>query len=661
MKSFFRNILLTAAGLAFGASAATGAPWPPAKGDLLLGVQAAGGTGSTTNVFYNLGPAHALRETPNPAGVIVDLDTELTAAFGAGWATRTDLYFGVIGVKSKNPPTGLGADPPENGDPARTVYVSKGASAPGDSLPWTGFSSSALGTAANNHHGQVDADGPAINHSSIVANGNNVATVTQSANPVPWNNSWSTWNPFLNGVAQGSAYQVFGGGIQGQIGSGTTHVDLYRIPGTSGNGAYVTTISLAANGEITIATDGPETQYFEVTGTATNGSIVGANGGIKYAEGSTAQLTAVPNSGFGFVEWTGNASGSANPISITVDGNKSVTAAFAPLPSVTAPTATDLDMETATLGANLTSNGSQTISERGVIYSLSSNPVIGGTGVTKVVAGGTGLGVFTTPVVGLTAGTTYAYRGYAISPAGTGYSSIAFFTTNTEVTLTNGIGDVSGRSIVSGDSQDFLFTLASAAQVGFTGAAAAGLSIEILDSNGTPIANGTGPFNLSELLVAGNYRVRVTNTTGATELFSLNIDGTQTARAQPLARALPSRILSKKARRVRGRATVQNLGTLPDSLRVQASRGNKFFKVVYNGPGGNVTGALTTGRYTTPVLANTSAPVTFRATITPNKRALIKRKAGQKPRLLKKKYNGFYRATASSFAQSRAVYRVFVR
>ena len=42
-------------------------------------------------------------------------------------------------------------------------------------------------------------------------------------------------------------------------------------------------------------------------------------------------LKAIPNSGFTFSGWSGDASGTANPIQITMNGNKSVTASFAPV------------------------------------------------------------------------------------------------------------------------------------------------------------------------------------------------------------------------------------------------------------------------------------------------------------------------------------------
>ena len=48
--------------------------------------------------------------------------------------------------------------------------------------------------------------------------------------------------------------------------------------------------------------------------------------GGKYTAGSVVQVTAVPNTGFTFLNWSGAASGTSNPVSVTMDGNKSVTA-----------------------------------------------------------------------------------------------------------------------------------------------------------------------------------------------------------------------------------------------------------------------------------------------------------------------------------------------
>ena len=57
----------------------------------------------------------------------------------------------------------------------------------------------------------------------------------------------------------------------------------------------------------------------------------------KYASGTGVQLTANANTaaGYSFSAWSGDASGSGNPVSVTMNGNKSVTADFSPETTVT--------------------------------------------------------------------------------------------------------------------------------------------------------------------------------------------------------------------------------------------------------------------------------------------------------------------------------------
>ena len=52
------------------------------------------------------------------------------------------------------------------------------------------------------------------------------------------------------------------------------------------------------------------------------------SGGTQYTSGTVVQLTAVADPDNGFVNWTGAATGSANPTSVTMSGNRSVTANF---------------------------------------------------------------------------------------------------------------------------------------------------------------------------------------------------------------------------------------------------------------------------------------------------------------------------------------------
>lgn len=109
------------------------------------------------------------------------------------------------------------------------------------------------------------------------------------------------------------------------------------------------------------------------------------------------------------------------------------------LPTVVSPTSSSVTGNAASLGGNVTSDGGSNITERGVVYSITSandNPFIGGTGVTKVV-GTAGTGIYSVNVTGLTPGTTYSFRAYAINAVGTSHSGeIGTFSTPRAPTIT---------------------------------------------------------------------------------------------------------------------------------------------------------------------------------------------------------------------------------
>jgi regulation of enolase protein 1 (concanavalin A-like superfamily) len=48
----------------------------------------------------------------------------------------------------------------------------------------------------------------------------------------------------------------------------------------------------------------------------------------EYADGTSVQLTAVPDAGWAFLEWSGDLSGGSNPATVVMNGDKSVTAVF---------------------------------------------------------------------------------------------------------------------------------------------------------------------------------------------------------------------------------------------------------------------------------------------------------------------------------------------
>ena len=70
----------------------------------------------------------------------------------------------------------------------------------------------------------------------------------------------------------------------------------------------------------------PPTKYSLTVNTVGQGSVT-PNGGT-YEAGTPVTLTATPAPGWQFDGWSGDASGSDNPLTITMDGNKTITATF---------------------------------------------------------------------------------------------------------------------------------------------------------------------------------------------------------------------------------------------------------------------------------------------------------------------------------------------
>ena len=119
------------------------------------------------------------------------------------------------------------------------------------------------------------------------------------------------------------------------------------------------------------------------------------------------------------------------------------------LPTVAGPTSASVAGTTATLGGSVASDGGSAITERGVVYSLTSanpDPAIGGAGVTAVTAPGT-TGVFAAGLTGLNPGTGYSFKAYATNSAGTGYSPDGNFVTSA-ASLGPSLVSVSGRRLM---------------------------------------------------------------------------------------------------------------------------------------------------------------------------------------------------------------------
>ncbi|MFM2167808.1 MAG: hypothetical protein RIS79_2179, partial [Verrucomicrobiota bacterium] len=109
--------MLAVAGMTLFASQASATTY--VAGDLLLGFRASGGTGSSTNLIVNLGQADTVyRDAISNLTNIVDIGTLLNSTYGTGWDTRSDLFWGIVGVRTASS-VGSAVD----GDPIRTNYL----------------------------------------------------------------------------------------------------------------------------------------------------------------------------------------------------------------------------------------------------------------------------------------------------------------------------------------------------------------------------------------------------------------------------------------------------------------------------------------------------------------------------------------------------------
>jgi len=72
-------------------------------------------------------------------------------------------------------------------------------------------------------------------------------------------------------------------------------------------------------------------QYTLTIAAGSGGTTEPAPGSYTYDSGTQIIITALPNSDYKFSNWSGDPSGTTNPITITMDSDKSITANFMPL------------------------------------------------------------------------------------------------------------------------------------------------------------------------------------------------------------------------------------------------------------------------------------------------------------------------------------------
>ncbi len=220
---------------------------------------------------------------------------------------------------------------------------------------------------------------------------------------------------------------TFGSTTYSNIPDGTTiplgglTAGTYNITATDAN-------ACTASSSMTIT----EPAALSANGVGTNESCTGNDGSINLTVvGGNSPYTYVWSNAATTEDLTGLAPGTYD---VTVTDAKGCTAtesvtinaatACPTLATVTTDAITVYTTSSFTVGGDVTDNGNVTVTERGIVYSTSANP----TTADNTVQMGTGEGVFSQSVSGLSSGVTYYVRAYAINSEGTAYGNEVVFT-----------------------------------------------------------------------------------------------------------------------------------------------------------------------------------------------------------------------------------------
>jgi|GEM_PF-2482874 len=105
--------------------------------------------------------------------------------------------------------------------------------------------------------------------------------------------------------------------------------------------------------------------FYTLSANGVGGGTVSASPSqSSYSSGTVVTLTASPALNWSFSGWSGDASGTANPLQLTMNGNKTVTATFVPVPpSTSTPEATFCADFNAGVPAGMTLFGQATVSD----------------------------------------------------------------------------------------------------------------------------------------------------------------------------------------------------------------------------------------------------------------------------------------------------------
>lgn len=260
MKLFIKKAALSgilAMSALFAASQADAAVFT--AGDLLMGFRATGGQGSDQTIVINLGAGTTYRDSTGNVINIVNIGANLESIYGDTWYDRTDLYFGVIGVRT-NASSGAAV----NGDPYRTIYASSSRNSDGSVAGLANSPSWVIGSSTDMGTGSTQIVGFQSNYSTSTASSNPQVSVISTS----LDNTWENYNNGSTSFAifNGGIEQSFGAGAWGTLGAAGSvegALDLQRIlattsganpTGTLRTGSYEGTFTIDQDGNVSFIT-----------------------------------------------------------------------------------------------------------------------------------------------------------------------------------------------------------------------------------------------------------------------------------------------------------------------------------------------------------------------------------------------------------------------
>ncbi len=299
-------------------------------------------------------------------------------------------------------------------------------------------------------------------YAAVRTEGNGYSDIYKSSDGISWTRTLNVATGNLAAIGYGNNTYVAVGSIGNQLYTSSdannwttrTNPSSQYFQGIAyGNGTFV---AVAGSGTIIRSTDNGVSWASVTYGTADINAVaygngyfyaVGGNGVIiKSTDGSSWSTDASPVTG---TDLWGIAYGNGYFVATGVSG--AITVINIPSkPTVTTTAPSTVTSTSATLGGNVTEDGSLTIGERGIVYSsTNTNPQIGGAGVTKVPYATGGKGSYSQIINPLSQGIAYSYNAYATNTKGTSYGDAQTFSINTISSITRSNPATTNASSVS--------------------------------------------------------------------------------------------------------------------------------------------------------------------------------------------------------------------